>query len=212
VAGTTLVPGTLDLDVLDALRDLEDATAELSDRLDAEKYRLTIPSSSLPPAIPGVRLVGRALTLRYVPERQAVAALREREPDGRLGNRALAALARPGDVIVVQSPDRTCSVLGSEAASVLHGAGVRGAIIDGAIRDVEGLARIGFPSWAAAVTPITGRWRLQALEAGEPVAICGVQVLTGDIVVADAGGVCFLPADRASDLVAGLVGQRPRDQ
>jgi regulator of RNase E activity RraA len=162
--------------------------------------------------IVGARLVGRALTLRYLPERQGVTSTREREPGGRLGNRALTAAARPGDVIVIQSPDRMCSVLGSEAARSLLDAGVCGAIVDGAIRDVEGLVRLGFPAWATAVTPVTGRWRLEALEPGEPVAICGVQVRTGDIVLADAGGVCFLPAERAMDLLTDLVGPRQPDQ
>jgi regulator of RNase E activity RraA len=87
-------------------------------------------------------------------------------------------------------------VLGSEAAESLQRAGIVGAIVDGAVRDLEGLAKLRFGCWTSGRTPITGRWRLEAVAFGEPVAICGVQVRQGDIVVADDGGVAFVPADR----------------
>jgi regulator of RNase E activity RraA len=108
-------------------------------------------------------------------------------------------------VIVVESPRSDVSVLGSEAASALHAAGVVGAVIDGAVRDLEGLGRLGFACWAAGRTMITGRWRLEAAQFGQPICVCGVQVQQGDVVVADEGGVVFVPADRFADLAQRLL-------
>jgi regulator of RNase E activity RraA len=194
-------------ELLDALRALPDATAELSDRLDAEGYRLAVPSGVLVPLMPDARVVGRALTLRYLPARGGVDRQRREAPGGLLGNAALAAAAREGDVMVVQSPRMDVSVLGSEAAANLRAAGIVGAVVDGAVRDTEGLLDLAFPTWARAWTPVSGRWRLEAGAVGEPVSVGGVQVRTGDLVVADRGGVCLLPADRAEALIREVVGR-----
>jgi 4-hydroxy-4-methyl-2-oxoglutarate aldolase len=108
-------------------------------------------------------------------------------------------------VKLVQSPRADESVLGSEAAESMQSAGVIGAVVDGAVRDLEGLMRLGFACWCAGRTQITGRWRIEAVAFGEPVAICGVQVQQGDVVVADDGGVVFVPADRFEELARRLV-------
>jgi regulator of RNase E activity RraA len=99
------------------------------------------------------------------------------------------------------------SVVGSEAAQALQNAGVAGAIVDGSVRDLEGLAALGFPCWSSGRTPITGRWRLEAAAFNEPVAICGVQVRPGDVVVADDGGVAFVPAELFDELARRLLGR-----
>jgi regulator of RNase E activity RraA len=191
--------------LIEALRRLPDLSAEFSDLLEHEGYVLAVPAGRLAPIVPGTRLIGPATVLRYLPERRETGALRHEEPEGRLGNKRLAGLVKPGEVMVVQSPRLDVSVLGSEAAESLRSAGVQGAIVDGAVRDIEGLAALGFPCWTSARTPVTGRWRLQAASFGEPVAICGVQVQQGDVVVADDGGVAFVPADRFSELAHRLI-------
>ena len=66
--------------------------------------------------------------------------------------------------------------------------GVGGFVIDGAVRDADAMAELELPVFARAVTPAGpykhGPGRLQ-----QPVAIAGVVVLPGDILVADADGV-----------------------
>jgi regulator of RNase E activity RraA len=71
--------------------------------------------------------------------------------------------------------------------------GVLGAIVDGAVRDVGDYRAIDYPVWSAGVTPLSGKWRVQAVEINGPVSICGVVVNPGDLVVADDSGVCFVP-------------------
>lgn len=197
----------LEQDLLDALAEVADLAAEYSDLLEREGYLLSLPAGSLKPTLSGSRLIGPAATIRYLPERQEPGALRTTDPDGKLGNRRLADAVERGSVMVVQSPRADVSVLGSEAAELLLEAGVVGAVVDGAVRDLEGLERLGFPCWASGRTPITGRWRIEAVSFGEPVAICGVQVRQGDVVVADQGGVVFVPADRFEELTRLFLGR-----
>jgi 4-hydroxy-4-methyl-2-oxoglutarate aldolase len=197
----------LELALVEALRELDDISAEFSDMLEREGYALAVPSARLMPTLAGARLIGPAATIRYVPERREPAGLRSDDPDGKLANRRVAGTVERGSVIVVQSPRADVSVLGSEAAETLQDAGVAGAVVDGAVRDLQGLMRLGFPCWTSGRTQVTGRWRLEAAAFGEPVAVCGVQVQQGDVVVADDGGVVFVPADRFEDLGRQLLGR-----
>jgi regulator of RNase E activity RraA len=193
--------------VVTALRSIRDIAAEFSDLLDREGYRLTVPGSVLRPTMGGSIVIGPAITLRYLPVRRHTGNLTGEDPEGKLGNMRMLAYARAGSVMVVESPSIEVSVLGSEAASGLLGTGVVGAVVDGAVRDVAGLAELQFPCWSRGRTPTTGRWRIEATDFGSAVAICGIQVQPGDMVVADDGGVAFVPADRFSELAGKLLGR-----
>jgi regulator of RNase E activity RraA len=178
-----------------------------SELLDREGYRLTIPGSVLRSTMRGSVIIGPAITLRYLPVRRHAGNFGGEDPAGKLGNMRMLAYARAGSVMVVESPSIEVSVLGSESAAGLLGAGVLGAIVDGAVRDVSGLASLQFPCWSRGRAPSTGRWRVEATDFGAAVAICGIQVQPGDMVVADDGGVCFVPADRFTEF-AGRVLKR----
>src|SRR5688572_12322944 len=106
----------LELALVEALRQIDDVSAEFSDMLDREGYALAIPAGRLKPTLAGARLIGPAATIRYLPVRREAAALRNEDPDGKLGNRKLATDVERGAVMVVQSPRADVSVLGSEAA------------------------------------------------------------------------------------------------
>jgi len=79
--------------------------------------------------------------------------------------------------------------------------GLRGAIIDGGLRDGALVAATGFPVWYRYRTPIdvVGRYRITAV--GEPVEIEGVRVALGDYLVADLDGVVVVPRDRLAEIV-----------
>ena len=198
----------LELALVEALRAIDDASAEFSDMLERDGYALAVPAGRLKPTLAGARLIAPAATIRYLPTRREAGALRSEAPEGRLGNKRLASMVEKGSVMVVQSPRTDVSVVGSEAAEMLQEAGVVGAVIDGGVRDLEGLMRLGFPCWTSGRTQVTGRWRIEAVAFGEPVSIAGVQVLQGDVVVADDGGVTFVPADRFEELARRLLENR----
>ena len=76
-----------------------------------------------------------------------------------------------------------------------------GAIIDGAVRDTAYLRKIGFPVYATGVTPSTlvGHYRFAGSQV--PVAIDGVNIHPGDMIVADNDGVVVVPRARAVDIL-----------
>ncbi len=76
-----------------------------------------------------------------------------------------------------------------------------GALIDGAVRDVAYLRKIGFPVYAAGITPSTlvGHYRFVASQV--PVVIDGVTINPGDIITADNDGVVIVPRAKAVEVL-----------
>ena len=72
-----------------------------------------------------------------------------------------------------------------------------GAVIDGAVRDVAYLRKIGFPVYARGVTPATSAGHYRVAGTGVPVVCDGVTVNAGDIVAADSDGVVVVPREIA---------------
>jgi 4-hydroxy-4-methyl-2-oxoglutarate aldolase len=194
-------------EILEPLRHLRGLSATASDVLDGLGWQLAVASSviGLRQAAPG-QAVGHALTLRYVPERLSVAATRQSPQPSKLAHNAVFRLARRGDVLVVEAPaGPVSSVMGGRAASEAARRGLSGAIVDGGIRDTDEMREAGFPVWSRYVTPVTGKSRLEAIEANAPVACGGVQVVPGDLVLADETGVVFVPLHIADEVIAAIL-------
>lgn len=186
--------------VIEGFRVLGDVTCAVSDALDDLGLPGAIAGSTLRGIIPGARIVGTALTLRNEarPDDPVSAA---RAKSNRMGETECHNLAQPDDVLVIQGL-RDASNMGGVGGRMGKRQGELGAIVDGAVRDVGDFKSIGYPIWSAAITPITGKWRLQAAEINGQVRICGVLVHPGDLVVADDTGVCFVPRDCAERVLA----------
>ncbi|HEX8927989.1 MAG TPA: RraA family protein [Actinomycetota bacterium] len=193
--------------VVAALREVSGLASAVSDELDARGLRGAVPATQAPPLL-DVRVVGPALTLRYLPERLRPGRLAAEGSSGRLGNQALAAAARPGDVLVIDGDGTVgASLLGGVAAAEALRAGVVAALVDGAVRDVDEIVAAGLPTWAVARTPVTGRRRMEAVELNGWVAFRGAQVRPGDLVVADSSGICFVPPEVFGEIAAAVLGQ-----
>lgn len=193
-----------DRSVVDALRSRTGLSSAAADLLDVAGLATAVPGTRLPPLTPDAVVVGRAVTLRYLPARRRFAT-----PDrlGQLAHRTAFDLARPGDVLVISAPQATDgSVLGGEALAAARDAGIAGVVVDGAVRDLDELRAVAVPVWAARATPSTGRGRIEAVEINGPVEVGGVRVEAGDVVVADASGVSFVPADQFDDVARAILG------
>lgn len=189
-----------------ALLQVRGLTSAVSDELDARGLRGAVPASLVPPLLPGMRVVGPALTLRYLPERFTAGRLRAEQSSGRLGNPALAAAARRGDVLVINGGDACeASLFGGLAAREASAAGVTAVLVDGAVRDVDELVAAGLGVWASARTPLTGRRRMEAVELNGWVAFRGVQVRPGDMVAADDSGICFVPPEAFPEIARAVL-------
>lgn len=151
------------------------------------------------------RIVGEAVTVQLGPD------------DGRASKRHLCTAAveagGPGKVIVVAHNGRT-DVAGwggllSLGATVR---GVEGVVIDGVCRDLDESREFGLPVYGIGSVPTTARGRVIETDFETPVSVCGIAVAPGDLVIADASGVVFIPADMAEEIVtaAETIAQRER--
>ena len=77
-----------------------------------------------------------------------------------------------------------------------------GAVIDGGVRDVAYLQKIGFPVFALGVVPSTSVSHYRFAGTNVPVVCDGVAVNAGDFIVADADGVVVVPRAQAAEVLA----------
>jgi regulator of RNase E activity RraA len=78
-----------------------------------------------------------------------------------------------------------------------------GLVVDGAIRDGEAIAALGFPVFSRSVCP-GGCDKDGPGEINVPVACGGVVVMPGDVVIADADGVAVVPHEQAEAVLVAL--------
>jgi regulator of RNase E activity RraA len=139
-------------------------------------------------------VVGHAITISYLPERSVMHGPDRYPRPSRLAHRHLFSTASPGDVAVFDARGEAgISVMGGLAAGEAVAAGVSAVIVDGAVRDLSEIGAVNLSVWSRGITPITGKWRLEAVAVNGTISCAGVQVQPGDLVVADDSGVCFVP-------------------
>ena len=170
-----------------------------SDAMDELGIVGVVPAALLRPTDPKARIVGRALTVRNVLANTQVADA-VKTGVSMLAEIEAHNLAEPGDILVLQGVDQI-SNMGSISASLGRRQGELGAIVDGAVRDVDHSREIGYAIWSRSVSPITGKWRIETVAVNQTVSICGVTVDPGDLVLADEVGVCFIPRERAAEVL-----------
>jgi regulator of RNase E activity RraA len=110
-------------------------------------------------------------------------------------------IAAPGDVIVVNTRgDTTSAVFGELMGNSAVAARLGGLVVDGAIRDVAGLATLGFPAFSRMVSA-GGCDKDGPGEINVPIACGSTVVMPGDIVVGDQDGVVVVPLGEAEDIL-----------
>lgn len=110
-------------------------------------------------------------------------------------------IAQPGDVVIVDTAGATTNaVLGDMVTNKARARGLAGFVIDGLVRDVEGMTEAGVPVFARGVTP-RGPLHRGPGELNYPICCGGVTVSPGDIVLAGADGVVVVPLDAAEELI-----------
>lgn len=119
-------------------------------------------------------------------------------------------VARPGDVVVVDtSGSRKNAVLGDLIANKAKHRGIAGFIIDGLIRDVEGVRETSLPVFARGVTPF-GPLHRGPGELNYTISCGDIVVNPGDIVMADTNGVVVVRREFADDILLRLREQKQR--
>jgi regulator of RNase E activity RraA len=102
-------------------------------------------------------------------------------------------LAKPGDIIVVDAGgDLTNAIIGERMVTVAHERKLAGMIINGAIRDADTLKHHTMPVFAAGITH-RGPYKNGPGEINFPIAIDGMVIESGDIIIADDDGFVCVP-------------------
>jgi 4-hydroxy-4-methyl-2-oxoglutarate aldolase len=140
------------------------------------------------PLAPGMRLAGPAFTVEV------------RAGDNLMIHAAMA-MARPGDVLVIDGKaDTTCALMGSIMINACKKLGLAGVVVDAAIRDTEELRALGFPVFAVGANP-NGPTKFVPGRINWPVCCGGVAIAPGDLIVGDADGVVAVERDKAASLL-----------
>ena len=92
--------------------------------------------------------------------------------------------------------------MGGLMGTAMAARGYAGAVIDGGVRDVAYLRKIGFPVYATGIVPSTSVHHYRFAGSQIPVVCDGVTVNAGDIVAADSDGVVVVPKARAQEVLA----------
>lgn len=185
--------------LLEGYKALGHASGILSDIMDELGITGVVAASVLRPTMHDTCIVGPALTVRNLIQREHVYETARRHVN-KMAEFEAHNLALPGDVIVIDGV-QGISNMGGISAQTGKRQGEAGAIVSGGVRDVEHSRRVGYPVWSTEVTPVTGKWRIETVEINGEVEIAGVRVAPGDIVLADDSGVCFIPRERAAEVL-----------
>jgi regulator of RNase E activity RraA len=146
-------------------------------------------------AIFPAKFAGFAITVKMVRQEGATSA----DVAGML---AAIDAGKPGSVYVMTVEDGAdIAGMGGLMGTAMLARGFKGAVIDGGVRDLPQLKRIGFPVYALGPVPSTsvGHYRF----AGSNIAVVcdGVTVNPGDIIAADQDGVVVVPRARAAEIL-----------
>jgi RraA family protein len=169
-------------DIVAKFRELP--VANISDSMS----RLTAAGAKLRPIHAGGVLAGPAFTVKTRPG------------DNLMVHKALD-IAEPGDIVVVDGGgDLTNSLIGEMMTAHAQQRGIAGIVIYGAIRDYDVLHAGHYPVFAAGVTH-RGPYKDGPGEINVPIAIDGMVIAPGDLVVGDGDGLVCVPYEQTAEVL-----------
>ncbi len=141
------------------------------------------------------KIVGRASTIQLGPKTGAV-------PTVHLISPVIANVTTDDRVLVITGGTEGISCWGDILANAAKMKGIRGSVIDGMSRDIEGSESIDYPVYGRGLTMISARNRLVQIASGTPIIVAGVTVCEDDYVIADRCGTVFVPAAKIAEVLA----------
>ena len=185
-------PASDDAAVLDGFRHVE--AASVSDALEQTLGRKMYMSHRMRPIFPA-KFAGFALT---------VLLKKEANHDPGALNGMLEAIDRGGPnsvYVMVVEDGADVAGIGGLMGTAMSARNFSGAVIDGGVRDVGYLQKLGFPVFALGIVPSTSVSHYRFAGANIPVVCDGVPVNPGDFVVADLDGVVVVPRASAPQIL-----------
>ncbi|CAG7972772.1 unnamed protein product [Penicillium salamii] len=176
--------------ILDRLSSLD--TNTVSDALDF--LGLKGATYGLQPLWDCPKIVGRASTVKVGPKTEAAPAVHLLTP-------VIDAVTKNDRILVIAGGTEGVSCWGDIIANASKMKGIRGTIIDGMSRDIDGSRDVSYPVYGRGVTMISARNRVVQYDSGKPLEMRGVTVNQDDYVIADRCGTVFVPADRIEEVL-----------
>lgn len=140
------------------------------------------------------KIVGRASTIQLGPKT-------DEKPTVHLISPVIAAITTDDRILVIAGGREGVSCWGDILANAAQVRRIRGSVIDGLSRDIDGSESIGYPVYGRGVTMISARNRVVQIDSGQRIEVAGVEVDEGDYVIADRCGTVFIPAARIIDVL-----------
>ncbi|KAJ5188243.1 hypothetical protein N7491_004567 [Penicillium cf. griseofulvum] len=176
--------------ILDRLSALD--TNTVSDALDF--LHLKGATYGLQPLWNCEKIVGRASTVKVGPKTDTA-------PKAHLLTPVVDAVTTDDRILVISGGTDGISCWGDILANASKMKRIRGTIIDGMSRDIDGSRDIGYPVYGRGVTMISARNRIVQVDSGTPLLVRGVTVHQDDYVIADRCGTVFVPAKHIEEVV-----------
>lgn len=156
---------------------------------------------------PGKTMAGRAFTVQFMPLRsdvdQVATGKAKRRGVAELDNQYAIDMLQPGDVLVVDLFGKKVdgTIVGDNlfyyVTQAMHGGGL---VVDGSVRDLDGIAEIDMPAYFRSVDPTPiGNVMLTGINI--PIRIGKATVMPGDLVVGDREGVYFIPPQLVQEVL-----------
>lgn len=125
----------------------------------------------------------------------------EVRPGDNLMIHAAMALAKPGDVLVIDGKgDQTSALMGTIMMTACRQLGLAGVVVDGAVRDSLEIDEMDYPVFSVGTNP-NGPTKNNGGRIGQPVSVGGVTVHPGDFIIGDGDGVVVVEREALAALL-----------
>lgn len=141
--------------------------------------------------VPGTKICGQAFTVHYVP-----CGIKKDNVGDFIDD------VEPGQVVVIDNGGRQdCTVWGDIMSLYATQHKIAGTVIDGVCRDVHTIRELNYPIFTKSTYMVTGKDRIYVDHVNVPVNVSNVQILPGDLILADDSGAVVIPQSRAQDVL-----------
>ena len=158
-------------------------TPSITDAMD--RLGLTGGLLGIKAVVPGTKLCGQAFTVHYTACGQVHGTVGDFLDD-----------VAPGEVVVIDNGGRLhCTVWGDIMSYFAFSHNIAGTVIDGVCRDIPTIEELKYPIFTKGTYMVTGKDRVYVDGINVPVSVSNVQVLPGDLMIADDSGAVVVPYD-----------------
>lgn len=175
-------------------------TSTISDACERSGHECRV-VTGIAPLTTTVAIAGAAITVQLGPADEAPDNEESARGARHLGTTAVEA-ATSHHIIVINHQGRSdCAGWGGNLSRGAKHRGCVGTIIDGAARDIDEAADLGYPIFGRSTTPRTARGRAVEVSYQTPIQLAGARVSPGDYLIADSTGIVIIPKCAIADVL-----------